>query len=404
MLGLGKSRKEKGGTTVLTMMDQKLDADAGHAIDLRAFIRCAVVADPQMTCEQVMRLFERHADSECIVVCEDERVPCGLVMRDKLIRRLGSRFGASLYSDKPISRLMDDRPIVADAAMPLQELLDLTLGRAESTLYDCVIVVDGARLAGILTVADLLGLSKLHQQQAAVAKQRIIRRMERLMADIDGAVTKVQQAGMHGEALSQSMSELTRTGREALVDADRAFDALAERMAVQQERIAELQQRAEAIDSVSALIKRLADQCNLLAVNASIEAARAGGHGRGFGVVADEIRMLAAETKRSAGEIAEMIGAIRASVQETAEQFMAGIRVSESSRSAIGRAGEAFERIFAAAADNHGTAREINAKAQAACEMAGRVAAEIRELADGFRSSDEIGRPGETNSAVAASK
>jgi len=404
MLGLGKSRKEKGGTTVLTMMDQKLDADAGHAIDLRAFIRCAVVADPQMTCEQVMRLFERHADSECIVVCEDERVPCGLVMRDKLIRRLGSRFGASLYSDKPISRLMDDRPIVADAAMPLQELLDLALGRAESTLYDCVIVVDGARLAGILTVADLLGLSKLHQQQAAVAKQRIIRRMERLMADIDGAVTKVQQAGMHGEALSQSMSELTRTGREALVDADRAFDALAERMAVQQERIAELQQRAEAIDSVSALIKRLADQCNLLAVNASIEAARAGGHGRGFGVVADEIRMLAAETKRSAGEIAEMIGAIRASVQETAEQFMAGIRVSESSRSAIGRAGEAFERIFAAAADNHGTAREINAKAQAACEMAGRVAAEIRELADGFRSSDEIGRPGETNSAVAASK
>jgi methyl-accepting chemotaxis protein len=404
MLGLGKSRKEKGGTTVLTMMDQKLDADAGHAIDLRAFIRCAVVADPQMTCEQVMRLFERHADSECIVVCEDERVPCGLVMRDKLIRRLGSRFGASLYSDKPISRLMDDRPIVADAAMPLQELLDLALGRAESTLYDCVIVVDGARLAGILTVADLLGLSKLHQQQAAVAKQRIIRRMERLMADIDGAVTKVQQAGMHGEALSQSMSELTRTGREALVDADRAFDALAERMAVQQERIAELQQRAEAIDSVSALIKRLADQCNLLAVNASIEAARAGEHGRGFGVVADEIRMLAAETKRSAGEIAEMIGAIRASVQETAEQFMAGIRVSESSRSAIGRAGEAFERIFAAAADNHGTAREINAKAQAACEMAGRVAAEIRELADGFRSSDEIGRPGETNSAVAASK
>lgn len=389
MLGRGKSRKEKGGTTVLTMMDQKLDADAGHAIDLRAFIRCAVVADPQMTCEQVMRLFERHADSECIVVCGDERVPCGLVMRDKLIRGLGSRFGASLYSDKPISRLMDDRPIVADAAMPLQELLDLTLGRAESTLYDCVIVVDGARLAGILTVADLLGLSKLHQQQAAVAKQRIIRRMERLMADIDGAVTKVQQAGMHGEALSQSMSELTRTGREALVDADRAFDALAERMAVQRERIAELQQRAEAIDSVSALIKRLADQCNLLAVNASIEAARAGGHGRGFGVVADEIRMLAAETKRSAGEIAEMIGAIRASVQETEEQFMAGIRVSESSRSAIGRAGEAFERIFAAAADNHGTAREINAKAQAACEMAGRVAAEIRELADGFRSSDE---------------
>ena len=370
---------------MLAMTEQKHEAESEHAVDLRSCIRNAIVADPHMTCEQVVELFERHPDSECIVVCDDKRTPCGLVMRNKMIRRLGSRFGASLYNDKPISRLMDTRPIIADASMPLQELLDLALGREESTLYDCVIVVDGTQLAGILTVADLLSLSKLRQQQAVEAQQRIIRRMERLMADIDGAVGEVRQAGMHGDALSQSMSELTRTGRDALVEADRAFDALASRLAVQRERIAELRNRAEAVDGVTALIKRLAEQCNLLALNASIEAAQAGEHGRGFGVVADEIRKLAAETKRSADEITEMIGAIRTSVHETAEQFMAGIRESESSRSAIGRAGEAFERIFNAAADNRGTAREINAKAQAACEMAGRVAAEIRGLADGFR-------------------
>lgn len=367
----------------MTMTEQKVDAVTEHAVDLRTFIRTAIVADPQMTCEHVAGLFECHPESECVVVCADGRVPCGLVMRDKLIRRLGSRFGASLYGGKPVSAVMDARPIIADAAMPLQDLLDLALGREESTLYDCVIVVDGTALAGILTVADMLALSKLRERQAVDARRRIIRRTERMMADIGGAVGEVLEAGSRGDALSQAMSELTRTGRDALAEADRAFDALAGRMAAQRERIAELRHRAEAIGGVTALIKRLAEQCNLLALNASIEAARAGDHGRGFGVVADEIRKLAAETKRSAGEIEEMIAAVRASVDETAGRFMEAIRESESSRSAIGSAGEAFKRICVAAEDHRLAVREINMKAQAARELAARAGAEIRGLADG---------------------
>ena len=360
------------------------DADAWPEADPRAFVRDAIIAGRNMTCEQVMDLFERHPDSECVVVCDEERAPFGLVMRNKLIRVMGSRFGASLYSGSPISRLMDARPTIADMAMPLQELLDLALGREESTLYDCVIVVDGTELAGVLTVADLLALSKLRQKQAVEAQRRIIRRMERLMASINGAVAEVREAGQHGDRLSQEMSELTQTGRDALAEADRAFETLAARLSGQRERIAELRLRAEAIDGVTALIRRLAEQCNLLAVNASLEAARAGEHGRGFGVVADEIRKLANGTKRSAGEIAEMIGLVRASVDETVSLFMASIRESESSRAAIGRAAEAFGRIHSAAADNRDNAMEINAKAQAASGLAGRVASEIRELAEGF--------------------
>lgn len=365
--------------------------DARFAFDLQDYIRSAPVVPQHMTCEQVVRVFERRPDSECVVVCEDERIPGGLVMRDKLFRKLSSRFGASLYNDKPIARLMDSRPILADLRLPLQELLERALGRDEASLYDCVIVVDGRKLAGILTVADLLGLSRLHQKRAVEGQHRIIGRMERLMADIDGAVSEVRRASMNGDALSETMSELTGIGKAALREADQAFDGLAGRLAAQQERIALLKRQAEAIDGVSGLIKRLAEQCNLLALNASIEAAQAGEHGRGFSVVADEIRKLAAETKRSAAEITALIGAIRIAVQETAEDVMAVIRDSESSQVTLSRAGEAFEQIFLAAADNRATAREIDAKAAAACAKAGRVADEIRQLADGFRQFGRFG-------------
>jgi len=115
--------------------------------------------------------------------------------------------------------------------------------------------------------------------------------------------------------------------------------------------IQSLEQQSNEISAIVNVIKEIADQTNLLALNAAIEAARAGEQGRGFAVVADEVRKLAERTSKSTQEIGTMIDKIQNGTREAVTNIESGVTTGISGVALANKAGESITQIKAEAAN-----------------------------------------------------
>ncbi|RUM55739.1 MAG: methyl-accepting chemotaxis protein, partial [Marinomonas sp.] len=133
------------------------------------------------------------------------------------------------------------------------------------------------------------------------------------------SMSNQEMAGVANDTANeaQTSSELTNQGIQAVNTSQGAIDGLVRDINDALNRAGELEKSSEAIASVLEVIRNIAEQTNLLALNAAIEAARAGEQGRGFAVVADEVRTLATRTQDSTNEIETMIEQLKVNVQES---------------------------------------------------------------------------------------
>jgi len=141
---------------------------------------------------------------------------------------------------------------------------------------------------------------------------------------------------------------------------------LSERVKESARSVENLGQRSVQIGAIIGTIEDIADQTNLLALNAAIEAARAGEQGRGFAVVADEVRALAERTTRATKEIGEMIKAIQNETKEAVRVMEEGVTEVEKSTASSHRSGEALQMILQQIS---GVTMQINQIATAAEEQ-----------------------------------
>jgi methyl-accepting chemotaxis protein len=181
--------------------------------------------------------------------------------------------------------------------------------------------------------------------------------------------------------VAESTLQLASNGATQVRNLAENVSHLALTVAASSSTTSELGQRSQEIGQIVAVIKDIAGQTNLLALNAAIEAARAGEQGRGFAVVADEVRKLAERSSLAAGEIGELIGHIRQQIDAMVSAMLA----SNSSASASAREGEAAAEALHAVADNSrrtvDLVRDIAAASAEQSEASQNIARDIEHLA-----------------------
>jgi methyl-accepting chemotaxis protein len=201
-----------------------------------------------------------------------------------------------------------------------------------------------------------------------------------------------KQATEHANSvieITQRSDDLSRAGLNTVEEAVKASAALGEQVTRIAATMADLSERTQQVGEIIASVKDLAEQSNLLALNASIEASKAGEHGRGFSVVAMEMRTLAEQSRQAAVQVRSSLQEIQrgardaaAATDEGAKRASAAVRLSRS-------AGEAIEGLALVIKDSALAARQIAANTRQQTIGVEQIVTAVSELSSAINESAE---------------
>ena len=221
--------------------------------------------------------------------------------------------------------------------------------------------------AGIVTETGQAAASMNEQMNAT---DQVATAIEQLTASTQDIAASASQSADHAAAVDTN----TQVGRAKVEETERSILALAKELEKASAVTTNLSKDSLEIGSVLSVIQGIAEQTNLLALNAAIEAARAGEQGRGFAVVADEVRTLASRTQQSTEEIRGIIERVQKGTENTVNAMETSCATANSSVLLVQEAGG----ILAQITEESGNINDMNRQIASASEEQSGVSSEIR--------------------------
>jgi methyl-accepting chemotaxis protein len=239
------------------------------------------------------------------------------------------------------------------------------------------------------TVASHVAATAQHQSEASGSMASAVR-------EVTASIEHVSSSARSAHGVTSETESRAREGIEIIHQSADEMQRISVSVSSAADSLQSMGERSARISDIVRVIKDVADQTNLLALNAAIEAARAGEQGRGFAVVADEVRKLAERTAQATTEISSMIGGVQESAQgaidiivQAVERVEAGVGLSRQASESIEEIArgahsvvESVTSISSALGEQSTASRHISANVERVAQMADENSAATREVSE----------------------
>ena len=319
-----------------------------------------------------------------------------LVLSNNIIKTLGG--------DPAVASAITKRIAAGDLATPV----DFASNNSDSLLANISTMQETLRtmIAGIVGNAEQVAsaanqLFAASEQVAERASQQsdAASSMAASVEEMAVSIDQVKENATEAHNISQTAGQISEEGASVIHNAASEMRKISQAVQASSQIVEDLGHQSDQITSIVNTIKEIADQTNLLALNAAIEAARAGEQGRGFAVVADEVRKLAERTGNSTKEIGEMVAKIQNGTRSAVSSMQDGVRQVSNGVELANQAGDSINRIRDGAlrvtvvvngisdsiSEQSMASNEIAQKLEVIAQMSEESAAAVRQTADAAR-------------------
>jgi methyl-accepting chemotaxis protein len=292
-------------------------------------------------------LNEANSSNNLALLATDLGVLCsGVVVVFFVVRRLVVKPVAA--SAKLAAEIAANNLAVADIEVTSEDELGqagVALNRMKNNLREVIQTIAGTA-EHVASASEEISASASQQSQSADTQKDQTAQVATAMQEMSATVLQVSENSNQAAEASRKAAETARLGGVIVQDTLGKMRVIAESVGSTARKMEELGKSSDQIGRIIAVIDDIADQTNLLALNAAIEAARAGEQGRGFAVVADEVRKLAERTTTATKEIAQMIKNIQDETRAAVTAMEAGSQQVEDGVKSTAQAGESLKEII----------------------------------------------------------